>query len=315
MEWWQTTLIVIGVILLVILAISTYCYARIFYSPKRKTISLEKIEMPNGEDYEPYRKAMVDWIKAARSLKSEECEVTSHDGLKLKGKYYECCKGAPIEILFHGYRGSGERDLSAGIERCFALNRNALIVDQRASGYSQGSTITFGIKERFDCLKWVQFVIDRFGSDTKIILTGISMGAATVMMALGQKLPSNVVCALADCGYSSPREIICKVIKDMHLPPKLIYPFVKLGAWLIGGFNLDETSPMRELKKATVPIVFIHGRQDNFVPYKMSERLYDVAASPKSIAIIDGAGHGLSYPADKQKYLNTLKEFEKVWNK
>ncbi|MBR2967917.1 MAG: alpha/beta hydrolase [Clostridia bacterium] len=315
MEWWTVALIVVGAIAFLTFLVALYCYFRIFYSPKRKEFTPEQYDMPDGEDYEPYKAAMVEWIKAARARKSEECQIVSRDGLKLKGKYYECSKGAPIEILFHGYRGSAERDLSAGIERCFALNRNALIVDQRASGNSEGRTITFGIKERFDCLDWVDFCVQKFGKDTKIILTGISMGAATVMMAAGEKLPANVVCVLADCGYSSPREIIQKVIRDMRLPPKLVYPFVKLGARLIGGFNLDEASPKDKLKKTAIPVVFIHGKNDNFVPCQMSEELYDVCASPKSIALIDGAGHGLSYPANKQKYLNVLKEFEKVWNK
>ena len=117
--------------------------------------------------------------------------------MTLVGKYYEYKKDAPIEILFHGYKGNGERDLSGGIERCFKIGRSAIIVDQRGAGESDGHTITFGIKEHLDAIKWAEYASNRFGSDAKIILTGLSMGAATVLMASGKKLPDNVKCILA----------------------------------------------------------------------------------------------------------------------
>ena len=137
------------------------------------------------------------------------------------------------------------------------------------------------------------------------------MGAATVMMAAGENLPDNVVCVLADCGYSSAREIIKKVITDMKLPANLLYPFVRLGAGIFGRFSLEETSPMEAVKKSSVPIVFIHGDNDEFVPCDMSARLYEACTSVhKKFVTVKGAGHGLAFPVDKDGYLNALRAFQ-----
>ena len=242
-------------------------------------------------------------------MPQQQFTVTSFDGLKLVGNYYEYAPGAPIELMFHGYRGSGERDLNGGVQRCFKLGRSALIVEQRASGKSQGSVITFGIREHRDCLVWVDFMVKHFGPDVKIILTGISMGASTVLMAGGCDLPENVIGILADCGYSTARDIIQIVIKKMGLPVKLSYPFVKLGARLFGGFDLEETSPVEMLKKCKVPVIFFHGESDDFVPCDMSRVNFEACASRKQLVTVPGAGHGLSYPVAQESYLKAAGEF------
>lgn len=306
---------VFGGVAIIALAVSLICYFMTFYSPKRKPCSPEEYKFQLENLYAPYREAMIKWMRDARDLNPIRLEIKSHDGLTLVGKYYEYKKGAPIEILFHGYKGNGERDLSGGIERCFKIGRNAIIVDQRAAGESQGHTISFGINEHKDAIRWSEYVSERFGKDTKIILTGVSMGAATVLMASGRELPDNVACILADCGYSSPREIIEKTISEMKLPPRLMYLFVKLGARLFGRFNLDEYSPIEAVKNSKTPIIFIHGTKDGFVPYYMSEKMYKECASLKKLAPIEGAGHGLAYPVNKEAYLQALKDFEKEWNK
>jgi fermentation-respiration switch protein FrsA (DUF1100 family) len=211
--------------------------------------------------------------------------------------------------MMHGYRGSAERDLSGGVRRAFRLGHSVLLVDQRCSGKSGGDVITFGIREHKDCLTWLEKMQERFGPDARIILTGISMGAATVLLAAGQKLPDTVIGVLADCGYTSAKDIIQVVIKDMGLPPKLSYPFVKLGARLYGGFDLEEVSPCEEIKKATVPVIFFHGEDDAFVPCYMSKINYDACPTRKALVTIPGAGHGLSYPVSKEQYLQAMRDF------
>lgn len=238
-----------------------------------------------------------------------EISIKSFDGLTLKGKYYETKKGAPIELMFHGYRGSAERDLCGGIQRCFALERNVLIVDQRAHGSSGGNVITFGLKESLDVLSWVNEINSRFGADSKIILCGISMGAATVMMATAHPLPKNVIGALADCGYTSAKEIICRVIENMRLPSKILYPFVRLGAIIFGGFDPNKASPVKALKNCKIPIIFIHGDADNFVPCYMSEKNHAAVSSKKRILTVKNAGHGAAFLVDPEQYLETLKDF------
>lgn len=296
---------------LIALITAFICYMRVFYSPKRKPVGPDEFPLPPGEIYEPHYDDMIAWMKEIRAMPHEHITIKSHDGLTLSGDYYEYAPGAPIELLFHGYQGSGERDLSAGVERCFALGRSAVIIDQRSHGKSEGRTTTFGVKERFDCIAWINYITERFGKDTKIIITGVSMGAATVMMAAGENLPDNVVCVLADCGYSSARAIIKKVIAEMGLPANLLYPFVRLGAFVFGHFNLEETSPIEAVKKAKIPIIFIHGDTDAFVPHSMSKELYEACASKyKRFVTSPGAGHGLAYPLNKELYINALREFE-----
>ena len=310
MPWQLVVLIVVVALLLVALALTVYCFFHIFYVRNRKPLGADEYEIPEGEVYEARREELVAYAKRARALPREDVSVRSKDGLTLRGYYYHGKDGAPIEILFHGYRGDGERDLSGGIERSFRLGHNVLIVDHRAGGRSDGNVTTFGIKERFDCLCWIEFAIEKFGKDVEIIIGGVSMGASTVMMAAGEPIPKNVLFGVADCGFTSPKEIIQKVITEMRLPAKILYPFVWLSARLFGGFNLEECSPLEAVRRANIPLVFIHGDTDDFVPFEMSERLYAACASPKKFQSIEGAGHGLAYPANKEQYLQALRDFE-----
>lgn len=289
--------------------ISYICFRMAFYVPPRAPQDGEKIDIPEGEIYEPFRPQMEAWTREVRAMPREHFTVQSFDGLTLHGDYFEYAPGAPIELMFHGYRGSAERDLSGGVQRCFLLGRSVLLVDQRTSCRSEGRVISFGINEHRDCLTWIGFMVQHFGPEVKIILTGISMGAATVCMAADKDLPPNVLGILADCGYSSPKEIIQKVIGEMGIPPMLGYPFVKLGARLYGRFDLEEDSPEQALKNARVPVIFYHGEDDAFVPCDMSRKNYEVCGSRKALVTVPGAGHGLSYPVDPQRYLQTLRDF------
>ena len=285
------------------------CYRFAFYEPARKPVPADLIDIPEGEIYEPFREKMENWIREARAMPHEDVQIRSFDGLRLQGKFYEYAPGAPVEIMFHGYRGNAERDMSGGVHRCFRVRRSALVVEQRCSRGSEGNTITFGINERRDCLKWVEFATAYLGADCKIILTGISMGAATVMMAAGEKLPPNVAGILADCGYTSAKAIMFDVMRKMKLPPKLCYPFVKLGAKLFGHFDLDETSPVEAMQRCTLPVIFFHGEADDFVPCDMSRENYEACTGRKKLITIPGAGHGLSYAVDPERYLKELYDF------
>ena len=307
-------IIIVGVILLA-LATSFVCFLLVFYSGKRKDLPEGEYDIPDGEIYEEFRDSMINWQKSLRQMDCEEIEIKSRDGLSLRGKYYEYEKGAPLEIMFHGYRGNAARDLSGGVERCFTLKRNTIIVSQRAHGDSEGHVITFGYKEKFDCLDWVDYACKRFGNDQKILITGISMGASTVLLAAGEDLPGNVVCALADCGYSSTRAIICKILRQIHLPVLLFYPLIRLGALIFGGFDPNRAEPIEAVSRTKIPIIFVHGDADDFVPAYMSQEMYDVCPTEKAIFYAKDAGHGLAFPKDQEGYYKAVGEFEKVWNK
>lgn len=300
--------ILLGIALLGLL-VSYICFRMAFYVPPRKARRDDVLDLPQGEVYAPFWGSMEKWAEQTKALPREDYYITSFDGLTLHGKYFEYAPGAPIELMFHGYRGSAERDLSGGVQRCFKLGRSAFLVDQRCGGKSDGSVITFGINEHRDCLSWLDFMQERFGPDAKIILTGISMGAATVLMAAGKPLPDTVIGVLADCGYSSPKEIIKTVIGQMGLPAGLVYPFVKLGARLFGHFDLEECSPVEAVKKCTLPVIFFHGEADDYVPCHMSRTNFDACTSQKKLVTIPGAGHGLSYPVAPEQYLQELRAF------
>ena len=293
-----------------ILLLAAYiCYRIVFRARPVPALGADEYDLPGGNVYVPYRDAMIAWQKETRQLPHQDFSIRSFDGLELWGKYYESIPGAPVELMFHGYRGTAERDLCGGVQRCFALGHNALIVDQRTGGRSGGRTITFGINEHRDCLAWVDFAVGHFGPDIKIILTGISMGAATVLMAAGTALPENVVGVLADCGYTSAREIIQKCSRDMGLPPALVYPFIRLGARLYGNFRLEETSPIQAIRNCTVPVIFFHGEADGFVPCDMSRANFDACPAPKRLVTAAGADHGMCYLVDPENYLKEAAEF------
>ena len=300
-------LLAIPAVLVTVLGTCYYCYRRVFYSAPR--VSGGEASLPEGEEYDPYRERIAEWIRTVRGMEHREVEIRSFDGLRLVGKYFEYEQGAPIEILFHGYRGTAERDTAGGVLRCFAVGHNVLLVEQRASGNSEGSVITFGINERRDCLCWIDFVLREIDPDAEIILSGVSMGAATVMMAAGQPLPPEVIAVLADCGYTSPKEIIKKVVRDMRLPPALVYPFIRLGALIFGHFDPEEDSPVEAVGRASVPIIFFHGDADGFVPYEMSLSNFAACSSEKKMVTVEGAAHGLAYPRNEEKYIAEASAF------
>lgn len=296
-------------ITILVLVISYICYRIVFYAAPTQPLGPDEFDIPHGEIYEPHRETMIGWMREVRKLPRQDVTITSFDGLKLTGSYYEWSPGAVTELMFHGYRGSAERDLCGGVHRAFSLGHNVLIVDQRTSCRSEGSTISFGINEHRDCLAWIDFAIDYLGQDVRLILTGISMGASTVLMAAGRELPKNVVGVLADCGYHSAKAIICKCARDMNLPPKLVYPFIKLGAKLYGNFDLEEYSPIEAMNTCKLPVIFFHGDADDFVPCEMSWENYNACVSPKKLVIIRDAGHGLCYVREPDHYLQEMADF------
>ena len=228
--------------------------------------------------------------------------VNSFDDLQLAGRYYHTADGAPLVILMHGYRSLALRDCCGGFMLCKKMGFNVLAVDQRAHGCSEGSVISFGIQERYDCQRWVDFAVAEFGPDTKIVLSGLSMGAATVLMASSLSLPENVVAIMADSPYNTASGIIRKVCRDGNLPDGLAYPFIKLGAKVFGHFNLEETSAMESVKHAKVPILLIHGEDDRFVPCDMSRELYEACGDMAQLHTFPEAGHGLAYMIDPVRY-------------
>lgn len=298
-------LLIIAVILLII---SYICYRIAFFSPVKNR---EAIPETKGPQFEPHKATMRRIFTQLAARDYEDVTITSHDGLKLAGKYYHIKDGAPLGIAFHGYRSCGMTDFAGGSELCFDMEQNLLLIDQRSHGKSQGKAITFGILERLDCLAWVDYAVERFGADTEIMLYGISMGATTVLMASALPLPPNVKGIVADCPYSSPSAIIKSVCKKMHYPPDLAYPFILLGAWLFGHFHLNATTAAEAVQQARVPILIIHGEADGFVPAAMSEEVSLACPERVQRFTFPGADHGISYLVDEKRYRKLVAGFVK----
>ena len=251
-------------------------------------------------------------IESLCDIPYESVSITSSDGLLLVGRFYRGEDGAPLEIACHGYKSHPCRDFSGGAVEAIASGRSVLLIHQRAHNESEGRSISFGINESDDVRRWISWGINRLGEDVRILLTGISMGAATVIMAAGKPQPKNLRCVIADCPYSSSKDIICRVAKGMGYPPKLVYPFIRLGAKLFGGFDPDSDSPEMAIRSSTLPILIIHGEEDEFVPAYMSERIR--AARPEGTVrvLFPRADHGMSYIVDREGYMGAVSEFLKT---
>ena len=295
------------ILILLLLGGSWYAYSISFYSPKSRRTAPDAPML--GSQYEAVSGNIHRISGIMQRYTFEEVQINSFDGTKLYGRYYHFRDDAPVEILFHGYRSHPYRDCSGGHALCRKMGFNALVVDQRAHGNSGGHTICFGIKERKDCLCWINYLNRRFDSNTPIILSGLSMGAATVLMTASLPLPENVSCIIADSPYSAPSAIIEKVCNDRHYPVLLCRPFLHLAALIYGGFLLNSCTAKESVRTATVPILLIHGEADHFVPCDMSLEIAANCASRMEVATFPDAGHGLSYMVDPIRYEQVITHF------
>lgn len=304
--------LVVAIVLAILFLAGVYAIYRICFGAFRPKWEGEKVEYyaPVGAAYDPYKEVIEKGIRNVMEAKDFELvETTSVDGLKLVGRYYHRNDGAPLIIFFHGYKGNFYRDGNGIYTYSKKFGFNVLLVHQRAQGLSEGKAMTFGIMERKDCKTWVEYVINRFGKEQQILISGISMGGATVMMAADVGLPDNVKGIMTDCGFSSPKEILCSVMDSIKLPSKALYPLAKLGAKWFGGFDLEEASAVESLKKCKIPVLLIHGEGDDFVPSWMSVKCHEVCVSDKTLLIVPGVGHGMSYCHGPKEYERAMDEF------
>lgn len=251
---------------------------------------------PNLAPYKEQMDAGRNWFLAQAP---EEVEITSYDRLKLRGLYVEHPQAKGTIVLMHGYRMDGYTDFTCIYKHYYDLGFSLLNAFQRAHTESEGEYITFGIKERFDCRDWCCYVADRFGPEHKIVMDGLSMGASSVLMASSLDLPENVCGIIADCGFTSPWEQIAHLMKTRyHLPVHPLLDLANLWAIILGGFSFREYSTLDAMEENTLPILFLHGEADEFVPTVFSIRAYEKCKAPKRIVTVPGAAHGVSYLID-----------------
>lgn len=255
-----------------------------------------------------------EWVKEERaflrSLPFETWEIVSHDGLKLRAKYYGAETPRAAVLLFHGYRSSGYNDFSVIVRRYLAAGYSVLIVDERAHGESEGKYIGFGVLERLDCVRWAREAAARFGCGMPLVIHGLSMGASTVLMASGEELPDSVRGIIADCGFTSPKAILSAVVRQRNrVPPFLIVPAAGVWFRLLAHYGIRECSTTEALKKNTRPVLLIHGEADDFVPYFMGVENRDAAGENAVFVSVPGALHGMSYLVDRERCEKELDAF------
>ena len=306
--WWIFALL-FGIVALLLL-FSYFTYRTAFFSPMGKRRGDDRF-FSSDPALATVRSMFLSRVDAVRAAEFLPLTITSRDGLTLYGRYYEIRRGAPVEIGFHGYRSTALHDGPVAYESAVRNGTNLLLVDQRAHGQSDGHVITFGVLERYDVLAWVEEVCRRFGDKTEILISGVSMGAATVLLASSLPLPKNVKGVLADCPYSSPRDILRKVAGDMHLPPALAYPFLRVGAMLFGGFDPSSVSVAEAVAGSRLPILLVHGEGDTFVPCEMSRAIAEKNPTVR-YETYPGADHGLSCFSDPERYRRMCDDFRRA---
>ena len=299
--------IICGIIIFLILsfiAVSFAVFIKSYYNGNRADVTYKVL---SGKDYDPYHDKMLDVIKTAAKIPFEEISIQSYDNKKLYGRLYLKDPGAPFHIQFNGYRGNGLRDFSGGLQLALESGGNVILTDQRAHGKSEGSIITFGVKERKDVQSWVNYVHDKYG-DVPVYLEGISMGAATVLMSSDLPMPA-VRGIIADCPYSSPFGIVSLVARRLFNSGKFLDPCIIVSALIFAHFNIFSSSALKSVKATKIPVLIIHGNADNFVPLQMSRDIRDANPDKVTLVEIEGAPHGLSYLTDTETYKEAFYDF------
>lgn len=250
----------------------------------------------------------VDWFL---DRNPEQVILTSQDGLKLSARFLPAeGESRKALILMHGYRAEPLVDF-AGLYRFYhEQGYHLLVPSQRSHGDSEGKYICFGVKERFDCKMWAEYLCSRLGKDCSVFLSGISMGCSTVLMAAGTGLPENVRGIIADCGFTSPYDIFRHVLRrNFGLPAFPLIGMTQVLAKHRAGFTYREVSTTDVLKTCRIPVLFIHGGADTFVPVRMTLENYAACGAPKELLIIEGAGHAVSNMEDPVRYREAVLGF------
>lgn len=289
-----------------------YAIAKYFYNRTmiRSNAKREKTQKMAGTNWDAYIPHIRECKEKLRELPHEDTYITSADGLKLHGTFFPSEGSKKIAICFHGYTSEGMNDYSTLALFYLKHGYNLLLVDERAHGQSEGKYIGFGCLDRHDAKLWIEEMIKKLGEDCKILLHGDSMGGATVLMTTGLELPPQVKAAVSDCAFTSAWEVFSSVLKNMyHLPAFLILPIANKMVKKNAGYELDECNARVEVAKAKIPILFMHGDADTFVPCSMVHQLYSVCNTEKKLVIIEGAGHVESCYRDAKLYEGAIESF------
>lgn len=306
--------IILAIVLILIVAegiITAYFYRRTMKRSVAKRKTTMKMAGTDWDQYMPFIEERKDHLLAKPH---EDVWITSYDGLKLHATWFpngtSKNHAAKVMIGLHGYTSKGMSDF-IGLSDYYLRNGYAMLLpDARAHGDSEGEYIGFGCLDRFDVLKWIDWVIDRCGVDSEIVLHGISMGGSTALMTSGQNLPSEIKGIISDCAFISPKEVFTHVLHSMyHIPAFPIIPIADKVNQKKASYGLDDCRADEEVKKAKVPILLIHGNKDTFVPCEMCDEIAKNCPKGTKKIIIEGAAHAESYYKETKTYEQALDTF------
>lgn len=253
------------------------------------------------------------WLEEKKwydKIEREDVSIESEDGLQLSGIYIKGDSDAKkVAILAHGYAGNLEQ-MAQYVKLYHDMGFNILVPDARGHGTSEGDYIGFGWHERNDYMQWIQLMMDKVGTDAELALFGISMGGATVMNVSGEELPDNVKVIVEDCGYSSLNGELAYQLKDMYdLPAFPLIPVTSLVTKIRSDYWFGEADTVAQVKNNNVPMLFIHGEKDTFVPTEMVYDVYEANPTPKELYIAPNADHAESYEQNKEDYKKKVQDF------
>lgn len=295
--------ILIGILILIVIILGAA--GNYFYN---YAVVPAKKDFLNNSD-----KKSAQLIQAEKWFQAKENRTTwqshSADGLKLSAIYLPAAtKSDKTAIVAHGYMGNAE-DMAQYAQLFHQLGYNVLVPDARGHGKSQGDYIGFGWDERKDYLGWIRKILQKSPHE-QIVLDGVSMGAATVMMTSGEKLPSNVKAIIEDCGYSSVNAELTYQLKQMfNLPAFPLIPVTSLVTKLRAGYFFGDADTIKQLHKNKTPMLFIHGDKDDFVPYRMLNKVYQATDVPKEKLVVKGAKHAEALAKAPEQYQKTVAAF------
>lgn len=299
-KWGVITLTILMIIGIILLGVGNYFYNLALNPNSSKSLVLEQDTKETSAIREE------NWISDQSNYCDEEIE--SFDNLKLHGYKINNKNSNVWVITVHGYMGSGAK-MAFYAENFYNMGYNVLVPDLRGHGKSEGNYIGMGWNDRKDILRWIDLILKE-NNNAEIILHGVSMGGATVMMTSGEELPENVKCIIEDCGYSSVVDEFEDKLKNIfNLPKTPILQVADLVSRVRAGYWFSDASSVSQLKKAKVPILFIHGDKDDFVPYDMLDKVYNAADVEKEKLVVEGAEHAKSAYVNPELYWNTISKF------
>lgn len=268
----------------------------------------DKISGMDGSALDDLLNENLNWLE---NWGYEKFHMLSCTGHSLTGYLMKAKEPSDAYVFCsHGYRSSGKNEFCGIAQYYLQKGFNVFLVDHVASGESGGKNIGFGYFESKDCLKWLDMLTSTFGENIKIILHGISMGAATVMLMSGDdELPENVKMIVSDCGYTSAWDEFEHKAKDLKIPHPVLTVVNEINK-VTAGYDFKDTNALDSVKKAKVPMLFVHGSADDFVPTKMVYEVYDACGSEiKDLLVVEGADHAHSFVVGKDEYEKKLDEF------